>query len=88
MRPPILGELQQMAKISQYLGLYHSINAHNTVLILLTLLHSEWPKLHRVLAEWSFGRSECNRVKGPGGITLQQGEEEFGWLVVLGLTAL
>ena len=25
----------------------------------LTLLHSEWPKLH------SFGHSECNRVKAP-----------------------
>ena len=27
-----------------------SINAHNTILILLTLLHSERSKLHRVLA--------------------------------------
>ena len=27
--------------------------------IYLTLLHSEWPK-----TPWSFGRFECNRVKG------------------------
>ena len=43
--------------------------------LILTLLHSEWPKLHRVLAILSviglknllqlhsFGHSECNRVK-------------------------
>ena len=33
--------------------------------IALTLLHSERPNLHRVLAKtlWSFGPSECKRVK-------------------------
>ena len=32
--------------------------------IILTLLHSEWPKLYGVLAKtlWSFGHAECNRV--------------------------
>ena len=29
----------------------------------LALLHSEHPKLHRVLVIWSYGHSECNRVK-------------------------
>ena len=38
---------------------YLSMQSHKVIVMLLTLLYSEWPK-----TLWSFGNSECIRVEG------------------------
>ena len=45
--------LQQLKRRHRYMYCFYSVGRIKC----LTLLHSEWPKLH------SFGHSECNRVK-------------------------
>ena len=45
--------------------------------MILTLLHSERPKLHTL---WSFGRSECNRVKEKESRDEPQNMEVHGYM--------